>query len=172
MRRASILLAFLAIQAASSFAAQIDIAILRFPEPKGAAQLDSEFAGQSLAETTNADRTLTTVRGLKGATVLFAQTLPAAPSFSSSTRLGNTRADCEFTLKNGVLGVKITLTEGVDAGLRKFSTRTYQGSAPLPRGNPRAISIRTVSSKTKSVTKDKSEVRETTTTHAIVAQLR
>jgi hypothetical protein len=171
MLRTAALLALVVLQASSSFAAQLDLAVIRFPEPKTAESLDADLAGQSLAEITNADRTITSVRGLQGGTVLFAASLPSSAT-ATATRLGNTRADTEFSLQNGILTVKITLTEGVDAGLRKFSTRTYQGSARLPAGSPRTISLRTINSKTKSVTKDKAEVRETTTTHAIIAQLR
>jgi len=171
MHRISILLVLIAVQTASSFAAQLDIAIIRFPEPKTVEQLNADLAGQSLAEITNADRTVTSVAGLKGGTVLYSASLPAG-SPATSTRLGNSRADTEFALKNGSLTVQVTLSEGVDAGLRKFSSRTYQGAAPLPAGSPRVISLRTIASKTKSVTKDKSEVRDTTTTHALIAQLR
>ncbi|MBU6183141.1 MAG: hypothetical protein KGR46_10075 [Verrucomicrobia bacterium] len=171
MHRIAILLVLIAVQTASSFAAQLDIAIIRFPEPKTVEQLNADLAGQSLAEITNADRTVTSVAGLKGGTVLYSASLPAgAPA--TSTRLGNSRADTEFALKNGSLAVQVTLSEGVAAGLRKFSSRTYQGTAPLPAGSPRVISLRTIASKTKSVTKDKSEVRDTTTTHALIAQLR
>jgi len=171
MHRISILLVLIAVQTASSFAAQLDIAIIRFPEPKTVEQLNADLAGQSLAEITNADRTVTSVAGLKGGTVLYSASLPAG-SPATSTRLGNSRADTEFALKNGSLTVQVTLSEGVDAGLRKFSSRTYQGAAPLPAGSPRVIALRTIASKTKSVTKDKSEVRDTTTTHALIAQLR
>jgi len=170
MHRIAILLVLTAVQTASSFAAQLDIAIIRFPEPKTVEQLNADLAGQSLAEITNADRTVTSVAGLKGGTVLYSASLPAG-SPATSTRLGNSRADTEFALKNGSLTVQVTLSEGVDAGLRKFSSRTYQGSAPLPAGSPRVIALRTIASKTKSVTKDKSEVRDTTTTHALIAQL-
>jgi len=171
MHRIAILLVLTAVQTASSFAAQLDIAIIRFPEPKTVEQLNADLAGQSLAEITNADRTVTSVAGLKGGTVLYSASLPAG-SPATSTRLGNSRADTEFALKNGSLTVQVTLSEGVDAGLRKFSSRTYQGAAPLPAGSPRVIALRTIASKTKSVTKDKSEVRDTTTTHALIAQLR
>lgn len=170
MHRIAILLFLIAVQTASSFAAQLDIAIIRFPEPKTVEQLNADLAGQSLAEITNADRTVTSVAGLKGGTVLYSASLPAG-SPATSTRLGNSRADTEFALKNGSLTVQVTLSEGVDAGLRKFSSRTYQGAAPLPAGSPRVIALRTIASKTKSVTKDKSEVRDTTTTHALIAQL-
>lgn len=171
MHRTATLLALIAVQTASSFAAQLDIAVIRFPEPKTLEQLNADLAGQSLATITNADRTVTSVPGLKGGTVLFSATLPSSAT-STATRLGNSRADAEFSLKNGSLSLLVTLSEGVDAGLRKFTTRTYQGAAPLPPGSPRVIGLRTIASKTKTVTKDRSDVRDTTTTHALIAQLR
>jgi hypothetical protein len=76
------------------------------------------------------------------------------------------------SFQNNSLQVEIRLSEGVDAGLRRFSSRLYSGSAPLSAGSPRALAVRTIRGKTNSVTKGKAEVKETVTCHVILAQLR
>jgi hypothetical protein len=159
-------------QTLSAFAAQLDLAVVQFPEVKTATELNAALAGVSLAEITNADRTVTSVRYLQGGKVLFSQSIPSTASLSSSTRLGNSRADVTGSLKNNSLEVEIRLSEGVDAGLRRFSSRSYAGSAALKAGAPQVVAIRTITGKTNSVSKDRSEVKETVSCHVILAQLR
>jgi hypothetical protein len=159
-------------QTLSAFAAQLDLAVVQFPEVKTLEQLNAALTGVSLAEITNADRTVTSAPYLQGARVLFAQSLPSTAQISSSTRLGNTRADVTGQLKNNSLEVEIRLTEGVDSGLRRFTSRTHAGSAPLPTGAPRVIAMRIITGKTKSVTKGSAEVKESVSCHVVLAQLR
>lgn len=159
-------------QTIAAFAAQLDLAVVQFPEVKTAAELNAALAGVSLAEITNADRTVTPVPYLQGARVLFAQSLPSTPQIRSSTRLGNARADVAGELKNNSLQIEIRLTEGVDAGLRRFTSRTHAGTAPLPAGAPRVIAMRIITGKTNSVTKGSAEVKESTSCHVVIAQLR
>jgi hypothetical protein len=159
-------------QTFSAFASQLDLAVIQFPEVKTAAELNAALAGLNLAEITNADRTLTDVPYLKGGTVLFTQSLPSNAVLNSSTRLGNSRAEVKGTLKNNSLQVEIRLSEGVDAGLRRFSSRIYSGSAPLSTGAPRVLAVRTITGKTNSVSKEKAEVKQTMACHVILAQLR
>jgi len=159
-------------QTLSAFAAQLDLAVVQFPEVKTATELNAALAGVSLAEITNADRTVTSVRYLQGGKVLFSQSIPSTASLSSSTRLGNSRADVTGSLKNNSLEVEIRLSEGVDAGFRRFSSRSYAGSAALKAGAPQVVAIRTITGKTNSVSKDRSEVKETVSCHVILAQLR
>lgn len=153
-------------------AGQLDLAIVQFPEVKTASELNAALASVNLAEMTNADRTVTKVPYLQGGKVLFFQSAPTVARIISSTRLGNARADVEGSLKNHSLQLEIRLSEGVDAGLRRFSSRTYSGSAPLPVGAPRVVAVRTIVGKTNSVTKGKSEVKETVSCHVILAHLR
>jgi hypothetical protein len=115
---------------------------------------------------------VTSVPYLKGAKILFAQSLPSTAQISSSTRLENARADVTGQLKNNSLQVKIHLTEGVDSGLRRFTSRTHAGSAPLPPGAPRVIAMRIITGKTNSVTKGSAEVKESVSCHVVLAQLR
>lgn len=153
-------------------AGQLDLALVQFPEVKTAAELNAALATVNLAEMTNADRTVTKVPYLQGGKVLFFQSAPTAGQIISSTRLGNARADVEGSFKNHFLQLEIRLSEGVDAGLRRFSTRTYSGSAPLLLGAPRVVAVRTIVGKKNSVSKGKSEVKETMSCHVILAQLR
>ena len=159
-------------QTLSAFAAQLDLAVVQFPEVKTAAELNAALAGVNLAEITNADRTVTSVRYLQGGKVLFSQSIPSTATLNSSTRLGNSRADVTGSLKNNSLQVEIRLTEGVDSGLRRFTSRTHAGSAPLPTGEPRVIAMRIITGKTNSVTKGRAEVKESVSCHVVLAQLR
>lgn len=160
------------LQTLSAFAAQLDLAVVQFPEVKTAAELNAALAGQSLAGITNADRTVTGISYLQGGRVLFSQSLPSSATLDSSTRLGNSRADVTGTLKNNSLQVEIRLSDGVDAGLRRFSSRSYAGSAILTAGVPQVVAIRTITGKTNSSTKGKTEIKETISCHVILAQLR
>ncbi|MFY8268107.1 MAG: hypothetical protein ACOVLK_01805 [Terrimicrobiaceae bacterium] len=168
-RLAAILLAF---QTLAACAAQIDLAVIQFPEPKTAVELAAALQGVSLAEITNSNRTMTGVPSLKGGTVLFAQSIPATPRLESATRLGDTRADVQGTLKNNALHVEIKLSEGVKAGLRRFASRTFSGSASLASGKAQVVSLRTLVSKTQTSVKGNAGVKETVTCNALVAQLR
>jgi len=159
-------------QTLSAFAAQLDLAVVQFPEVKTTAELNAALADVNLTEITNADRTVTSVRYLQGGKVLFSQSIPSTATLSSSTRLGNSRADLTGTLKNNLLQVEIRLSEGVDAGLRRFSSRSYKGSAALIVGAPQVLAVRTILGKTNSVSKGRAEVKETVTCHVILAQLR
>ena len=160
------------LQTFSAFAGQLDLAVVQFPEVKTTAELNAALAGLNLAEITNADRTITSIPYLQGGRVLFCQSAPSTASLNSSTRLGNSRAEVTGAFKNNSLQVEIRLSEGVDAGLRRFSNRLYSGSASLSTGSPRVLAVRTITGKTNSVSKEKAVVKETVTCHVILAQLR
>lgn len=159
------------IQAVAAFASQIDLALIQFPEPKTAEELNAALAKVNLAEITNSDRTMTKQRALQNGTVLFAQSTDSA-NLTSSTRLDNLRADVSGSYKNGRLDIQISLSDGVDAGLRSFTKRTYQGSAELPTGSTRVIGLRQITSKKTAAEKGRIEVRESQTTTAIIARAR
>ena len=151
---------------------QLDLAVVRFPASIDPAELDAALARVNLAEITNSDRTMTTESILKGGTVLFAQSLPASPGsrFSSSTRIGNNRADVEIALGSGKVDATISLLEGVKVGLRNFEKKTYSGSGPLPAGPARIISVRQASGVSPSVIKGKSKLESYSFTMALIAQ--
>ncbi|MFZ9920159.1 MAG: hypothetical protein ACO3FQ_03255 [Terrimicrobiaceae bacterium] len=159
------------IQAVAAFASQIDLALIQFPETKTAEELNEALVKANLAEITNSNRTMTKERALQNGTVLFTQTISSS-NLASSTRLENLRADVSGSYKNGRLEVEITLSEGVEAGLRSFTKRTYQGSAELPSGTTRVISLRQIVRKNTVAEKGRIEVRESETTTAIIARAR
>lgn len=165
-----ILLAFLAF-ALMAHAGQLDLAVVQFPEVKSAAELDAALANINLAEITNSNRTMTTESYLKGGYVVFAQSLPTNAQIASSTRLTNSRADVEGRLGPGQISVKITLSEGVEAGLRRFTSRSYEASAALPSGPPRVLSIRQVSGRTAAVVKGQSSIKDTNYCTVIIGQV-
>jgi hypothetical protein len=164
-------LLFVCLQTVAALAQQVDLAVIQFPEPKTAEELNAALAGTRLAEMTNSDRTTTSVPYLKGGTVLFAQGTALA-ALDSSTRMGATRADVKGAYRKGLLEVRIDLSEGVKAGLRSFSSRTFQGAAAISPGSPRVIALRTITRKTQTATKGNPKVEEVTTSNAVIAQLR
>lgn len=167
----SILTALL-VSVVSSFASQLDVAIIQFPEVKASEELNAALANVNLAEITNSDRTMTSESYLKGGYVVFAQSLPvvAGQRFASSTRLSNSRADVAGRLGPGDLALTIELSEGVAAGLRRYSKRVYEATASFSVGQARVISIRQVSGKTQSTIKGQATVKDINFTSAIIAQ--
>ena len=166
-----LLAAVLLFQAVAAFASEIDLALVQFPEPKTAEALNEALARVSLAEITNANRTRTKERALQGGTVLFAQRIDTA-NLDSSTRLGDSRVDVSGSYKGGRLDVLITISEGVDAGLRSFTKRAFQGSADLPAGATRVIGLRQMKRKSTVAEKGRVETRELESTIAILAAAR
>jgi hypothetical protein len=169
MRRLALLL--LCLQTLAASAAQIDLAVIQFPEPKTEAELNTALAGVNLADITNSDRTITRHPLLRHSNVLFAQTTSPA-ALNSSTRLGAVRADVRGTYRNGRIDIRIDLSEGVQSGLRSFSSRFYQGSAALSPGSPKVVSLRVITKKTNTAVKGVPKVEESTTCHAVIAQIR
>ena len=163
-----VFVAVLLFQAVAACASEIDLALIQFPEPKTVEALNEALAKVNLAEITNSNRTMTKERILQGGVVLFAQRTDTA-NLNSSTRLADVRAEVSGSYKNGRLDILITISEGVEAGLRSFTKRTFQGSAELPRGVARVISLRQIKRKTTVAEKGRSEVRESETTTALIA---
>jgi len=163
-------LAFLVFSVAAH-AAQLDLAVVQFPEVKTPAELESALAGLRLAEITNSNRTMTAAPYLKGGYVVFAQSLPVSERLASSTRISNNRADVLGKLSGGRISVKITLSEGVDAGLRRFSRRTYEASTPLAPGQPKVLSIRQISGKSTNVVRGQASVSDTKLCSVVIGQI-
>lgn len=165
-----IVLAMLAFSLAAN-ASQLDLAVVQFPEVKTVAELEAALANVNLAEITNSDRTMTSESYLKGGYVVFAQSLPLSGAFASSTRISNNRAEVQGRISGATIAVKIILSEGVEAGLRRFSSRTYEANSQLSPGQPRILSIRQVSGKSTIVTRGQSAQKETNFTSAIIGQI-
>lgn len=153
-------------------AGRLDVAVVQFPEEKTTGELDAALASQNLFEITNSDRTMTKESYLKGGSVLFSQSLTVASgsAFASVTRIKNQRADVQGKLAGGTLSLSIELIEGVKAGLRSFQNKLYSGSAPLPAGAPRVLSIRRIHGKAPKVVKGIAKMETYDLTTAIIAQ--
>ena len=152
-------------------AGQLDLAVVQFPEIKTVEELNAALAKVNLAEITNSNRTMTSESYLKGGYVVFAQSLPATGQFASSTRISNSRADVQGKISGNQIAVTITVGEGVDAGLRRFSSRTYQANTSLTPGQPQILSLRQISSKTAVVTKGQSSIKETNYSSVVIGQI-
>jgi len=163
---------FIVIPWISLSAAQLDVAVLQFTELKSADEINSALAGVSLSELTNGDRTNTKISALKGGQVLFAQSLSHTPKLSSYCRLSNNKVELDGGYNGGVLSLKITLSEELNIGLRRVSSRVYEGSAPLPLGSARVIAIRNIEAKSRSYTRGIAEVKNEFTCNVIVAQIK
>ncbi len=157
-------------QAVAAFASEIDLALIQFPEPKTADALNEALAKVNLTEITNSNRTMTQERTLQGGAILFAQHIDSS-DLNSSTRIGDFRADVTGVYKNGVLDIQITISEGVDAGLRSFKKRTFQGRAELPSGTTRVISLRSIIKKNTYADKGRIDIRESESTTALIARI-
>ena len=152
-------------------ASQLDLAIVQFPEVKTAGELDAALAKVDLAGITNSDRIMTKEPYLKGGYVVFAQSLAAGESFSSSTRISNSRADIQGRLSGGNISVKITLSEGVQAGLRRYSSHTYEANSPLAPGQTRVLGIRQIAVKSTVAIRGQATVSETNYCNVIIGRI-
>lgn len=155
----------------SASAAQLDLAIVQFPEIKTASELDAALAKVDLAEITNSNRIMTKEPYLKGGYVVFAQSQSVGDHFASSTRLSNSRADVRGQISGGKIVVSITLSEGVEAGLRRYSSRTYEANSPLVPGQTRILSIRQIAGKSVVAIRGQASVSETNFCSVIIGRI-
>lgn len=165
-----ILLALLAFSLAAS-ASQLDLAIVQFPEVKTVEELEAALANVNLTEITNSDRTMTTESYLKGGYVVFAQSLPVSSAFASSTRISNNRAEVQGKISGANIAVQVTLSEGVEAGLRRFSSRHYEANSQLTPGQPRILSLRQITGKSTVVTRGQPAIKETSLCSVMIGQI-
>jgi len=155
----------------TAHAGQLDLAIVQFPEAKTPEELNAALAGVKLSDITNSNRTMTSESYLKGGYVSFSQSIPAASRFVSSTRISNFKADVNGSLTSNHISVRISLIEGVDAGLRRFASRSFVADAPLSPGQPRVLAIRQVTGKVHSAVKGQATVQETQFCVVIIGQV-
>lgn len=157
----------------SAGAGRLDLAVIQFSELVTQEQLDGALKPESLFDATNADRVIARDSVLRGAVVLFAQSFPSATNpmtFDNSTRIGNQRAEVSGNIAGGRIKASIALSEGVDAGLRRFSRKLYEGSGTLVPGAPRVLALRQIQSRTPSVKQGKTKMINREWTMAVVYQ--
>lgn len=151
---------------------EIDVAVVRFPEPKEAADLLAALEGKSLAELTDDDYLVTKDAVLRGGRVLFAQRLEANGAFMTATRLDNASAEVSGSLRSGKLVLAVTLAEGREEGWGNHSQRSYRGKGVLRGKDPVVVSVRMITGRSQSVVKGRAAVKETTECHVLLAQRR
>lgn len=170
----SFFLGFLSILLFSAVAqaGQLTIAVIQYTDARTAETLAAGFAGADLTEITNSDNVESKDSAIKGGRVLFATTMPVSSgsSFASSTRLGVQRADLSVKFSPSNLRVEVTLQDGVDIGIRKFSRSVFAGSGPLNGSEPTIISIRESTGKTQSAVKGKATLKTYNFSTLVVAQ--
>jgi len=170
--RTIILFASLFALSLPAFAGRLELVILQFPEVKSIDEVNAALARVRLEEITNSNRTMTREAALRGATVVFAQSLATAPQFASTTRMENTKSEVTGSLGGGKISVSIALSEGVQAGLRRFQQRVYTASAPLTVGPARVLSHRQISGKIHSSFRGAAQTNEISFCSVLIGQLR
>jgi hypothetical protein len=153
-------------------ASQLDVAVVQFPEPKSADEINTALSHVSLAEMTGSDKTVTNIPALQGGRVLFAQSLPSSAVFQSRCRLSDIQGSMEGRYSNDFLSLKITLSEGFNAVLRRLTSHVFEGSGKLSIGQARVIGIRNIEVKKKTASKGNLSVQDDFTCNVILAQIR
>jgi hypothetical protein len=158
--------------ATNAQAGQLTIAVVQYSDARIAETLAAGFSAVTLSEVTNSDKVESRDPAIRGGRVLFAQTIPASSSapFSSSTRLGVHRADVTGRLQLPKLKVEVSIQEGVDVGIRKFSRSVFSGSGALQGASPTILGIRESTGKTQSAIKGKATLNTFSYTTLVVAQ--
>ncbi|HEY5792613.1 MAG TPA: hypothetical protein VIS74_04900, partial [Chthoniobacterales bacterium] len=118
---------------ASTFAGQLDLAVVQYATAKDSAELAAGFANVDLAEATNADSVIKGDNAIRGGSVIFAQTIPASPGsrLTTSTRLDARRVDVTTALNGLHLTANISIITGVQQALRSYTERTYAAEGDL-----------------------------------------
>jgi len=158
--------------ATTTQAGQLTIAVVQYTDARTAESLAAGFSAVTLSEVTNSDKVEARDPAIRGGRVLFAQTIPASSStpFASSTRLGVQRADVTGRLQAPNLKVEVSIQEGVDVGIRKFSRSVFSGSGALQGTSPTILGIRESTGKTQSAIKGKATLNNFNYTTLVLAQ--
>lgn len=172
MRLLCLSLLLSAVSLSTTLAGRLDVAVVQFPENKSVEEIEAAFSAETLFDVTNSNRTMSSEKDLKGGYVVFAQSLPLnrGGSFGSSTRINNERADVQGRLGSDSAEVSVELVEGVKAGLRSYQNRVYSGSAPLPNGVVRVLSMRQIKGKAPYVVKGQAKMEVYGLTIVLLAQ--
>lgn len=152
-------------------AGELILAVLQFPSLVEQGAVMDALAGEDLRSVTDDDRFNSKNSLLRGTPVLFSQRLMVNPgaSFGNVTRYGTLHSEVQGKLDGGI-SVQISLSEGVQAGIRRFSRSVYRGAGKLERGRPAVLSFRQVDTKQPSVVKGKTKMISNQYTIALVYQ--
>lgn len=138
-----------------AWAGQLTISVIQYGDSRDHDAMVAAFAKAKLAEITDSDTVESRDGAIRGGRVLFSQTLPIAGngSFASSTRIAGSRADVNGRLNQPSLQAEVSIQEGVNVGIRKFSRSAFSGSGTLDGSHATIIGLRESSGKTQSATK-------------------
>jgi len=167
------LIAFLA-SIGSSLAGHLEIAVIQYPEARDPSALAQALSQVDLAKLVDGDTTRTRDPILKNGRVIFTQGFPAnrGSAFRSTTRMGAFRSDVEGRLGRSDIDFGVSVTEGVQAGLRSFQRRKYSGAGKLPTGPATIVSLQQGQGKSPYIVRGKSKVEKYSFTMAVIAQYR
>lgn len=155
-------------------AGHLDIAVIQFPEARDPAALAAAFSEVDLAKLTDGDTTRTRNAALKNGKVIFSQGFPASRggAFRSATRIGAYRSDVNGSLGTSGIDFRVSVTEGIQSGIRSFEKKSYNASGSLPSGPATIVSLRQGEGKAPYVVRGKSTVEKFSFTIVVAAQYR
>lgn len=153
-------------------AGRVDLAVLQFSDARDPDAIAAALQEVDLLQITNSDRTETNIPALRGGNVVFVQSLGVSGNgpFANSTRLSNQRADVSGSLNSGKLNVEITIEEGVDVGLRKFTRRSYSGSGLVSSKGAKLLSFKQSKGRTQTAIKGQAKLTSYDFMTLVVAQ--
>lgn len=173
MKSIRILLAFGLLLGLSSVlqAGTLTFAVLQFSSLVEEGELREALAGESLRGVTGKDRMDSRNALLRNVPILFSQEVRVArgSGFANTTRLGAQQATVEGRVADSI-SLQVTLSEGVDAGLRRFSQSVYRGEGALVSGRPQVLSLRQVDSRTQTAQRGRPRMVTNQFTIALVYQ--
>lgn len=169
----------LAVSAMGSFAslqgARLDIAVLELGGLVDRENIEKGLEGvKSLREAVEGDRFVGGGELVRGVPVLFSQHLVVASGgeFGSSTRIGGGRAEVEGKLAGGKIGLRVVLSEGNKAPLRRFSQSSWAGSEPLVVGEVEILVVKKEEVRRPTVKRGASKTETQQTTTVVIYQFR
>ncbi len=168
----SVFAVFILLSAPVLRAAWVDFAVVELPGFIEREGLEGALAGVDLREATEGDRFAGGGALLRGVPVLFAQRfrISGKGEFASSTRIGVGRAEVSGSLTASRIAVRIALSEGMKAPLRRFSQSSLAGEAPLAEGVARVLSLKKSEVRRPSVKKGTTKIETIQTTSAVLYQ--
>lgn len=164
--------AVFALLPASASAGRLDIAVIQYADARDQAEVAAAFAKSNLFEITDSDKVESRDKAIRGGKVLFVQSLSVSPgsSFTNATRLGNQRADVSGSLSGNRMQVEISVQEGIDIGLRKFSRSAYSADGTLSGNTASIIAIKASQGRTATAVKGQQKVVSYNYSTLVVAQ--
>lgn len=155
-----------------ALAGRLDFAVVQFPTHLEQSAVQEALEGESLADVIVGDRLQTRNGLIRGGLVIFAQTTYAGSNLTNITRMGNQEASVQGAIRGQTIQIEVSLAEGVEAPLKRFSRRVHSGSGPLRSGSPQVLGFRQFETRIPNVVKGKSKTVTILQTVALIYQYR